>query len=192
MVDFNRCGVPLIEIVSEPDLRSAKEAKIYLETLKNILQYIGVSDCKMEEGSLRCDINVSIRPEGQKEFGTRTEMKNVSTFSGGERAIEYEIARQISVIENGGTIDQETRRWDDAKGENTLLRSKEEAHDYRYFPEPDLMPIVIDDEQIEEIRKDLPELPNVKVERYINEYKLSEKDASIIIENKYMSFYFDD
>ncbi|MBE7038818.1 MAG: Asp-tRNA(Asn)/Glu-tRNA(Gln) amidotransferase subunit GatB [Ruminococcaceae bacterium] len=192
MVDFNRCGVPLIEIVSEPDLRSAKEARIYLETLKNILQYIGVSDCKMEEGSLRCDINVSIRPEGQKEFGTRTEMKNVSTFSGGEKAIEYEIDRQIKVIEDGGVINQETRRWDDAKGENVLLRSKEEAHDYRYFPEPDLMPIVVDEEWINSLKEDLPELPTVKVERYINEYKLSEKEASIIIENKYMSFFFDD
>lgn len=190
-VDFNRCGVPLIEIVSEPDLRSAEEARIYLETLKSILQYIEVSDCKMEEGSLRCDINVSLRPEGQKEFGTRTEMKNVSTFSGGQRAIEYEIARQTEILENGGVIDQETRRWDDMKNENVLLRSKEEAHDYRYFPEPDLMPIVVDDAWIESIRAELPELPDVKKARYLSDYGITDYEASIIVANKDMARFFE-
>lgn len=190
-VDFNRCGVPLIEIVSEPDLRSAEEARIYLETLKSILQYIEVSDCKMEEGSLRCDINVSLRLEGQKEFGTRTEMKNVSTFSGGQRAIEYEIARQTEILENGGVIDQETRRWDDMKNENVLLRSKEEAHDYRYFPEPDLMPIVVDDAWIESIRAELPELPDVKKARYLSDYGITDYEASIIVANKDMARFFE-
>ena len=191
LVDYNRCGVPLIEIVSEPDIRSAKEARVYLETLKSILSYIGVSDCKMEEGSLRCDINVSLRPEGQAEFGTRTEMKNVSTFSGGERAIEYEIGRQTEILENGGAIDQETRRWDDALGQNVLLRSKEEAHDYRYFPEPDLMPIEVSNEWVEKVRAELPELPAVKKERYMRELELSDYEASIITDNKDMAAFYE-
>ncbi len=190
-VDFNRCGVPLIEIVSEPDLRSAEEARIYLETLKSILQYIEVSDCKMEEGSLRCDINVSLRPVGSEKFGTRSEMKNVSTFSGTQRAIEYEIGRQSKILDNGGVIEQETRRWDDAKGENVLLRSKEEAHDYRYFPEPDLMPIVVDDEWIESIRETLPEMPDVKKARYTGELGLGDYEAGIIVGNKSMARFFD-
>ncbi|MBR2476986.1 MAG: Asp-tRNA(Asn)/Glu-tRNA(Gln) amidotransferase subunit GatB [Clostridia bacterium] len=190
-VDFNRCGVPLIEIVSEPDLRSAEEAKIYLETLKSVLQYIEVSDCKMEEGSLRCDINVSLRPVGSDKFGTRTEMKNVSTLSGTQRAIDYEIGRQTVILDNGGTIDQETRRWDDGKGENVLLRSKEEAHDYRYFPEPDLMPIVVSDEWIEEIRATLPEMPDVKKARYTGELGLGDYEAGIIVGNKSMARFFD-
>ena len=192
LVDYNRCGVPLIEIVSEPDIRSAKEARVYLETLKSILSYIGVSDCKMEEGSLRCDINVSLRPVGATEFGTRTEMKNVSTFSGGERAIEYEIVRQTEILENGGVIDQETRRWDDALGQNVLLRSKEEAHDYRYFPEPDLMPISVSDEWVEKVRAQLPELPAVKKERYMRELELSDYEASIITDNKEMASFYEE
>lgn len=190
-VDFNRCGVPLIEIVSEPDLRSAEEARIYLETLKSILQYIEVSDCKMEEGSLRCDINVSLRPIGSDKFGTRSEMKNVSTFSGTQRAIEYEIGRQTEILSNGGVIEQETRRWDDAKGENVLLRSKEEAHDYRYFPEPDLMPIVVSDEWIEEIRSTLPEMPDVKKARYTEKLGLGDYEAGIIVGNKSIARFFD-
>lgn len=190
-VDFNRCGVPLIEIVSEPDLRSAEEAKAYLETLKSILQYIEVSDCKMEEGSLRCDINVSLRPVGSTEYGTRSEMKNVSTFSGTYRAIEYEIGRQTKILESGGVVEQETHRWDDAKGENVLLRSKEEAHDYRYFPEPDLMPIVVSDEWIEEIRATIPEMPDVKKARYMNELGLGDYEAGIIVSNKSMARFFD-
>ncbi len=190
--DYNRCGVPLIEIVSEPDMRSPEEARAYMETLKSVLQYIEVSDCKMEQGSLRCDINVSIRPEGQKEFGTRTEMKNVSTFSGGQRAIEYEINRQIEVVENGGTITQETRRWDDMMGKNYTLRSKEEAHDYRYFPEPDLMAIEVDDAWIERMRAQLPELPEIKKARYINEIGLSDYDATILISDKKMAKFFEE
>lgn len=190
-VDFNRCGVPLIEIVSEPDLRSAEEARVYLETLKSVLQYIEVSDCKMEEGSLRCDINVSLRPVGSDKFGTRTEMKNVSTFSGTERAIEYEIDRQTGILSKGGVIEQETRRWDDAKGENVLLRSKEEAHDYRYFPEPDLVPMVISEQWIEEIRATIPEMPDVKKARYIGDLGLGDYEAGIIVGNKSMARFFD-
>jgi aspartyl-tRNA(Asn)/glutamyl-tRNA(Gln) amidotransferase subunit B len=166
LVDFNRCGVPLIEIVSEPDIRSSAEAKDYLEAVRMLLASLDICDCRMQEGSIRCDINVSVRPEGQKEYGTRVEMKNVNTFSGAMRAIEYESKRQIEVLEAGGTIDQETRRWDDLNGVNILLRSKEDAHDYRYFPEPDLLPIVIDDAWLEEIKASIPELPLAKYERY--------------------------
>ena len=178
LIDYNRCGVPLIEIVSEPDMRSAKEAEEYLNTLKAILQYINVSDCKMQEGSLRCDVNVSVRPVGQKEYGVRSEMKNVSTFSGVLRGIEYEINRHIEILEAGGVIEQETRRWDDGKGISVSLRSKEDAHDYRYFPEPDLMPIVIADEKIEKLKNELPELPHIKRDRYVEEHGLPEYDAT--------------
>lgn len=162
LVDFNRCGVPLIEIVTEPDLRSSEETRIFLEKLKAILQYTEVSDCKMQEGSLRVDVNLSVRPKGSKEFGTRTEMKNLNSFRSVVRAIEYEAKRQIEVLESGGVVVQETRRWDDAKGISLSMRSKEEAHDYRYFPEPDLPPIIVDEEWIEEIRKRIPELPDQK------------------------------
>ncbi len=192
LMDYNRCGVPLIEIVSEPDMRSAAEAKEYLDTLKSILQYIGVSDCKMQEGSLRCDVNVSIRPEGQKEFGVRSEMKNVNTFSGAIKGIEYEIARQTEILENGGVIEQETRRWDDAKGESVPLRSKEDAHDYRYFPEPDLMPIITTDEQIEAIRKEIPELPHIKRERYVTQYGLPEYDSDQLTQLKATADFFEE
>ena len=191
LMDYNRCGVPLIEIVSEPDMRSSAEAKEYLDTLKAILQYIGVSDCKMQEGSLRCDVNVSIRPEGQKEYGTRSEMKNVNTFSGALKGIEYEIARQTAILEAGGVIEQETRRWDDAKGESVPLRSKEDAHDYRYFPEPDLMPIVTTDEEIEKIRAEIPELPHIKRERYMREYGLSEYDSDQLTQLKPTADFFE-
>ncbi len=180
LVDFNRCGVPLIEIVSEPDMRSSKEAKEYLEAVKLILQHIDVSDCKMQEGSIRCDINVSVRERGAAEFGTRCEMKNVNTFTGAVRAIEYEAARQIKIIEEGGEISQETRRWDDMKGENFLLRSKEDAHDYRYFPEPDVAPILLSEEYIENIRKEIPALPFQKTKRYLSEYQLSMDDAALL------------
>ncbi len=192
LMDYNRCGVPLIEIVSEPDMRSAAEAKEYLDTLKSILQYIGVSDCKMQEGSLRCDVNVSIRPEGQKEFGVRSEMKNVNTFSGALKGIEYEIARQTKILEAGGVIEQETRRWDDAKGESVPLRSKEDAHDYRYFPEPDLMPIITTDEEIEKIRKEIPELPHVKRERYVTQYGLPEYDSDQLTQLKSTADFFEE
>ena len=192
LVDFNRCGVPLIEIVSEPDMRSAEEAKEYLENLKAILEYTGVSDCKMQEGSLRCDINVSVRPEGQKEFGTRTEMKNVSSFSAAVRAIEYEAKRQIEEITAGNKIIQETRRWDDAKGISIAMRSKEEAQDYRYFPEPDLVPIIVDDEWIERIRQSIPELPAQRKERYINEGGLTEYDAGQITLSIHLADFLDE
>ncbi len=192
LVDFNRCGVPLIEIVSEPDMRSSEEAKEYLENLKAILEYTGVSDCKMQEGSLRCDINVSVRPEGQKEFGTRTEMKNVSSFSAAVRAIEYEAKRQIEEITAGNKIVQETRRWDDTKGISIAMRSKEEAQDYRYFPEPDLVPIIVDDEWIEKIRQSIPELPAQRKERYIKEGGLTEYDAGQITLSIHLADYLDE
>lgn len=192
LMDYNRCGVPLIEIVSEPDMRSAKEAGEYLETIKNILEYIGVSDCKMQEGSLRCDVNVSVRPKGQKELGIRSEMKNVNSFSGAVRGIEYEIKRHIQVLESGGTIVQETRRWDDAKGESIPLRTKEEAHDYRYFPEPDLMPISISDEYIEKIKKDIPQLPAARREKYINEFGLPLYDAQQLTNLRETADFFEE
>ena len=191
LVDFNRCGVPLIEIVSEPDMRSSEEARAYLENLKAILEYTGVSDCKMQEGSLRCDINVSVRPVDQKEFGTRTEMKNVNSFSGAVRAIEYESQRQIDEILAGNKIIQETRRWDDANGVSIAMRSKEEAQDYRYFPEPDLVPIIVDDEWIERIRESIPELPAQRKERYINEGGLTEYDAGQITMSIHLADYLD-
>ncbi len=183
LVDFNRCGVPLIEIVSEPDMRSSKEAKAYLDSIKSILQYLDISDCKMQEGSIRCDVNVSVMKKGSKEFGTRCEMKNVNSFSGAVRAIEYEAKRQIEVLENGGTISQETRKWDDAKGESITLRSKEDAHDYRYFPEPDLLTIVLEDEYVQKLKDSIPELPNTKILRYVKDYALSQVDATLIAES---------
>ncbi len=182
LVDFNRCGVPLIEIVSEPDIRSSAEAKAYLETIKSILQYINISDCKMQEGSIRCDVNVSVREKGSDVFGTRCEMKNVNSFSAAVRGIEYEAKRQIEVIEAGGTIVQETRRWDDAKGESIPMRSKEDAQDYRYFPEPDLLTIVVDEERVAELKEMIPELPNAKISRYVKELGLSQMDATLIAE----------
>lgn len=191
LVDFNRCGVPLIEIVSEPDLRSSEEARVYLETLRSILQYIDVSDCKMQEGSIRCDVNVSIRPKGQKEFGVRSEMKNVNSFRGAIRGIEYEIARQTAILEAGEQVVQETRRWDDGKGESVSMRSKEEAQDYRYFPEPDLMPIRIERETVEKIRQELPELPHVKRARYVSELGLPEYDAGILTEYRPTAEFFE-
>lgn len=177
VVDFNRCGVPLIEMVTRPDLRSSAEAKEFLETIKTTLSYLDICDCKMEEGSIRCDINVSIRPEGQQELGTRVEMKNVNTFSGAVRAIDYEIARQIDVVEHGGTITQETRRWDDVKLKNTVMRTKEDAQDYRYFPDPDLIAVEIDDDWMRRIESEIPELPIARYERYLNEYGMTAMEA---------------
>lgn len=191
LVDFNRCGVPLIEIVSEPDLRSSADAKAYLDTIKSILEYINISDCKMQEGSIRCDINVSVHKKGEP-FGTRVEMKNVNTFSGAVRAIEYEANRQIEVLENGGTISQETRRWDDLKGQNFLLRSKEDAQDYRYFPEPDLLTIVLEQDYLDSIKASIPELPNKKKARYIKELGLPEDDASLLAELKEKADFFEE
>ncbi len=180
LVDYNRGGVPLIEIVSEPDMRSPEEAMAFLETIKSTLEAIGVSDCKMQEGSLRCDINVSVRPEGQKEFGVRSECKNVNSFHAAVRAIRYERDRQIAILESGGAVEQETRRWDDAKGESFLMRSKEEAHDYRYFPEPDLMPIYIEEVEVEAIRASLPELPSEKKKRYVETFGIPKYDAGLL------------
>ena len=191
MADYNRCGVPLIEIVSEPDLRSPEEARVYLETLKSILEYTEVSDCKMQEGSLRCDVNVSLRPVGQKEFGTRCEMKNVNSFRAAVRAMEYEQKRQAEILDNGGVIVQETRRWDDVRGESIPMRSKEDAQDYRYFPEPDLVPIVVSDEWVEEIKGTIPEMPEQRKARYIGEYGLPEYDAFILTSSKKMADFFD-
>lgn len=191
MADYNRCGVPLIEIVSEPDMRSPEEARIYLETLKSILEYTEVSDCKMQEGSLRCDVNLSLRPVGQKEFGTRCEMKNVNSFRAAVRAMEYEQKRQAEVLDEGGVVEQETRRWDDVRGVSSPMRSKEDAQDYRYFPEPDLVPIVVSDEWVEEIRRTIPELPEQRKARYINEYSLPEYDAFILTSSKKMADFFD-
>lgn len=184
LVDFNRCGVPLIEIVSEPDLRSPQEAKAYLDTIRSILQYLDISDCKMQEGSIRCDVNVSVRKRGSEEFGTRCEMKNVNSFSGAMRAIEYEANRQIEVLESGGTVTQETRRWDDQRGQNFLLRSKEDAQDYRYFPEPDLLTIVVPEERVQRLKDEIPELPGEKLLRYVKDFGLPYFDANLLCESE--------
>ncbi len=190
LVDLNRCGVPLIEIVSEPDMRSSAEAKAYLETLKSILQYLGICDCKMEQGSIRCDVNVSVHKPGEP-FGTRSEMKNVNSFSAAVRGIDFEINRQIDILENGGTIEQETRRWDDAKGESVSMRSKEDSQDYRYFPEPDLLTIVVEQERVDKLKEDIPELPNAKLLRYVKEFGLAQKDAAFIAESVELATLFD-
>lgn len=192
LVDYNRCGVPLIEIVSEPDMRSAEEVIAYLEKLKLILQYLGVSDCKMQEGSLRADINLSIREAGQKEFGTRTEMKNMNSFKAIARAIEGERKRQIEVLEDGKKVIQETRRWDDNKDTSFPMRSKEDAMDYRYFPEPDLVPIEISEEWLAEVKKKEPELRDAKKARYTIEYEIPEYDADIITGSKRMADIFEE
>ena len=179
-VDYNRAGVPLIEIVTEPDFRSVEEITEYLERLQRIMKYIGVSDCKMQEGSLRADVNVSVMDKGSKEFGTRTEMKNINSFKAIHNAVESEAQRQIEIIEDGGRVVQETRRWDDSKGTSYAMRSKEDAQDYKYFPDPDLPPVLLTDEYVENIRASLPELPEAKRERYMTEFKLSEYDTSMI------------
>ncbi len=191
LVDLNRAGVPLIEIVSEPDMRSSKDAENYLRKIKSILEYIEVSDCKMQEGSLRADVNVSVRKKGAKEFGTRTEMKNMNSFRSIVRAIDYEAERQIEEIENGNTITQETLRWDDVSGKTFSMRDKEDAQDYRYFPEPDLVAIRLSEEYIENIKNNLPELPESRKERYLQEYKLSEKDSRMLTASKYLSNMFE-
>ena len=191
LVDLNRAGVPLIEIVSQPDLRSAEEVDLYLKKLKSILEYIEVSDCKMQQGSLRADVNVSVRKKGDEKLGTRTEMKNMNSFRSITRAIEYEVERQIEVLEAGGTIEQESLRWDDVSGKTFSMRDKEDAQDYRYFPEPDLAVINISEEMIEDIRKSLPEMPESRKERYITEFKLPEYDSNILISSKYLSDLFE-
>lgn len=192
LLDVNRCGVPLIEIVTEPDLRSAEEARAFAEKVRNILEYTGVSDCKMEQGSMRFDVNLSIREKGCEVLGTRTEMKNLNSFRALIRAVQYESKRQIIEIKKGHTIIQETRKWDDTKGTSSSLRSKEEAHDYRYFPEPDLVPIVLEPDYIEKIKSELPELPEAKKQRYIDEYKLPEYDAGVLTTTGVTARFFEE
>ncbi|MBT8113184.1 MAG: Asp-tRNA(Asn)/Glu-tRNA(Gln) amidotransferase subunit GatB [Gammaproteobacteria bacterium] len=191
-IDLNRCGTPLIEIVSEPDMRSAEEAVAYMKKIHSIVRYLGISDGNMQEGSFRCDANVSMRPKGQEEFGTRTETKNLNSFRFVERAIHYEIDRQIDVLENGREIVQETRLYDANKDETRSMRSKEEANDYRYFPDPDLLPVVIEPSFIEELRKQLPELPTEKITRFKQEYDLSDYDAENLVMNKETAKYFEE
>ncbi len=180
LVNYNRCGVPLLEIVSEPDISSADEAVEYVEKLRAILQFCGVSDCKMQEGSLRADVNVSVMEKGSDEFGTRTEMKNINSFKAIHNAVESEAQRQIELIESGEKVIQETRRWDDAKGVSYAMRSKEDAQDYKYFPDPDLPPVQLSDEYVNKIKASMPELPEAKKERYMTEFGLSEYDTSMI------------
>ena len=191
LVNFNRTGVPLIEIVSEPDMRSAEEAVEYLKKLRNIVLYLGVCDGNMEEGSFRCDANISLRLVGQKELGTKAELKNMNSFRFVQKAIEYEILRQENVLKGGGEIIQETRLWDANKGVTASMRSKEEAHDYRYFPDPDLLPLVVDERWIEEERAKLPELPDAKCKRFMREYKLPDYDAGVLTADKGMADYFE-
>jgi len=191
LIDFNRCGVPLIEIVSEPDLRSAEEAKDYLEAVRLLLTNLGICSGKMQEGTIRCDVNVSVRPQGQAAYGTRVEMKNVNTFSGAMQAIEYEANRQIQMLETGISFSQETRRWDEHKGISVSMRTKEDAADYRYFPDADLAPIVIDDAWINKVKNALPELPIAKYERYRG-LGVSDSDSWALIENLDKASYFED
>lgn len=191
LVDFNRQGTPLIEIVSEPDISSPAEAYAYLEKLKNIVQYTGVSDCRMEEGSLRCDANISIRPIGQEAFGTKTELKNLNSFAFVEKGLEYEEKRQEKVLLSGGEIEQETRRFDEKTSETILMRVKDDADDYRVFPEPDIMPLYIDDAWKERIRKEIPELPDARKKRYVEVIGLSEYDADVLTSSKPMADFFE-
>ncbi len=192
LVDFNRVGTPLVEIVSEPDLRSPEEARAYLEKLRSILLYCDVSDVKMEEGSLRCDANISIRPYGQKEFGTKAELKNMNSFRGVQRGLEYEELRQAEVLDTGGRVVQETRRWDDAKERTLSMRSKEEAHDYRYFPDPDLVRLHIDSDWKSRVRATIPELPDSRQKRYVDELGLPEYDAGVITASKKLADLFEE
>jgi aspartyl-tRNA(Asn)/glutamyl-tRNA(Gln) amidotransferase subunit B len=190
-IDLNRAGTPLLEIVSEPDLRSAKEAVAYLKKLHSIIRYLDISDAIMAQGSFRCDANVSIRPVGQTEFGTRTEIKNINSFKFVEKAINYEVRRQQELIEDGGRVVQETRLYDADKDETRSMRSKEVANDYRYFPEPDLLPIVIDDEFIEAIRAQLPELPDARAARFVGDFGLSDYDAGVLVASREMADFFE-
>ncbi|MDX1618045.1 MAG: Asp-tRNA(Asn)/Glu-tRNA(Gln) amidotransferase subunit GatB, partial [Balneolaceae bacterium] len=192
LIDLNRSGVPLIEIVSEPDIRSPQEAYAYLSRIKQIVQYLEICDGNMEEGSLRCDANVSIRPKGQKEFGTRTELKNMNSFRNVERALEYEINRQIRLTESGKQVVQQTLLWDADKLETRQMRTKEEAHDYRYFPEPDLPPVVVTDAMLDEVRAELPEMPDVRRQRFADQYGMSAEDARILTEDRYLADYFEE
>ena len=190
-IDYNRCGTPLVEIVSEPDIRSSEEAYVYLTALRQIMLYTGVSDVNMEEGSLRCDANVSVRPRGAKEFGTKVEVKNLNSFRFLQKALEYEIERHIGVLESGGRLTQETRLWNQAEGHTVSMRSKEKAHDYRYFPEPDLLPVHISDVWREEVRRSLPELPEAKRARFVSAYGITPYDAEVLTATKALADYFD-
>lgn len=191
-VDFNRTGVPLMEIVSEPDIKTPKEAALYMKKLRAILRYLGVCDGNLEQGSLRCDANVSVRPVGSQEYGVKTEIKNINSFRFVEKALEYEIKRQIKLINSGEKIIQETRLWDSVTGTTQSMRSKEEAHDYRYFPEPDLAPVVVSSDWIEKIKENMPELPDAKIERFIKDYGLPAYDAEILTEEKSLSEWFEE
>lgn len=191
LADYNRCGVPLIEIVTKPDLSSSEEAKEFVEKVRLMLLYSGVSDCRMEEGSLRADVNVSVRPFGTDELGTRTEMKNINSIRAIARSIDSEIQRQSEQLDAGKRIIQETRRWDDNKGESKSLRSKENAHDYRYFPEPDVVPVTFTKEEIEALRNTLPELPNIRFEKYTNVYGLSSADTNLLLSTVSLSDFFE-
>ena len=194
LIDYNRCGVPLIEIVTEPDLRSPAEAAEFMRQLKGILEYAEVSDCRMEQGSIRCDANISIRPVGQEEYGTKVEIKNINSFREVQKALEREEKRQRELYQYGEEykIRQETRRWDAAKAKTLPMRSKEEAHDYRYFPEPDLTPIIIEQSFVDKTRENLPEMPAEKKQRFIRDYKIPQKDAYIIISNKTLAHFYED
>jgi len=191
LADYNRTGVPLIEIVSEPDMSSPEEGRLYMEKLKSILEYIEVSDCKMQEGSLRCDANLSIMPAGSKVYGTRAEVKNMNSMKAIQKAMEYEEIRQAEILDKGGVVVQETRRWDDGTGTTVSMRSKELAHDYRYFPEPDLVPIIVEKEWINEIRESLPELPEARKNRFVAEFGIPEYDASVLTLTKAMAEFYE-
>ena len=190
-VDYNRCGTPLMEIVSEPDLRSPDEAMEYLQTLRRILVHAGVSDCNLEDGNMRSDVNVSLRPAGQSELGTKVEIKNMNTFKGIHAALEFEIARQAAVLDGGGRVVQETRRWDADSGETFSMRTKENAHDYRYFPEPDLLPVELPEELVEKWRAELPELPEKKKARFMSQFGLPEYDAGVLAAERSLGDYFE-
>ncbi len=192
LADYNRCGVPLIEIVTEPDFHSADEVIAYIEKIMLLLQYAGICDCKMEQGSIRCDVNISIAPKGSTELGTRTELKNLNSLKAIARAIEVEIERQEELLDNGEKVIQETRRFNEALGETTAMRSKEDAHDYRYFPDPDIPPIIFTEEELAEIKASIPELPEQRVSRYVEEYSINKKDADIIVGNKKICDFFDE
>ncbi len=191
-VDLNRAGTPLMEIVTEPDITSAVGARLYLEKLRNIMRYIGVSDADMEKGQLRCDVNISLKPKGSDKLGTKVEIKNINSFRFVQKAIEYEIERQAKILRKGGEIVQETRLFDPSSGKTYTMRTKEEAHDYRYFPDPDLIPVKLTKKQIENIKKTLPELPDEKAERYVRDYKLTEYDADVLVADKDRALFFEE
>ena len=191
LIDLNRCGVPLIEIVSQPDLRSPHEAYLYLTKLRQLVRYLGICDGNMEQGSLRCDANVSVRPKGSSELGVKTELKNMNSIRGVERALEFEVKRQIEILSSGGRVTQQTLLWDEKRGVAEPMRTKEMAHDYRYFPEPDLVPLHVDEEWIEEIRSQMPELPDARRRRFVEEYGLPEYDALVLTESRELADYYE-